>query len=85
MVFKSNPVVIDILDSFCHSLFTFSPFDYWYSMYYEVIPVPLHFCCKNQENIMGFMFFLQVLQPQNVIFRPYFHLMFLPVNAKNDL
>ena len=54
-------------------------------MYYEVIPVPLHFCCKNQENIMGFMFFLQVLQPQNVIFRPYFHLMFLPVNAKNDL
>ena len=26
LVFKSNPVFIDILDSFCHSLFTFSPF-----------------------------------------------------------
>ena len=44
LVFKSNPVFIDILDSFCHSLFTFSPFNYWHSTNFEVHSVPLrHF------------------------------------------
>ena len=30
VVFKSNPLFIDILDSFCPSLFTFSPFDFYF-------------------------------------------------------
>ena len=41
LVFKSNPVFIDILESFCHSVFTFSPFGYWYFTDLEVHPVPL--------------------------------------------
>ena len=35
LVFKSKPIFINILDSFYHSLFTFSPFDYLYSTYFE--------------------------------------------------
>ena len=47
LVFKSNPVFIDIVDSFCYSLFTFLPFDYWYSTEFEFHPVP-QFFFKNQ-------------------------------------
>ena len=28
---KANPIFIEILDSFCHSLFIFLPFPFWYS------------------------------------------------------
>ena len=41
IVFKSNPVFIDIL-------FTFLPFCYWSSRDFEVHPVPLHLFYKNQ-------------------------------------
>ena len=41
-LFKSNPVFIAILDSFCHSLLTFLPFDFYlYFTDFEVHPVPL--------------------------------------------
>ena len=48
LVYKSNPVFNDILDSF----FTlkFLPFDYQYSTDFDVHPVPLHLSIKNQEN-----------------------------------
>ena len=40
---QTNLVFIDILDRFCHSLFTFLPFGFWYGflIFYEVHPVPL--------------------------------------------
>ena len=41
LVFKYNPVFIDILGRFCHSLFTFLLFDCWYSTKFEFHPVPL--------------------------------------------
>ena len=46
LVFKSNPVFNDILDSF----FTlkFLPFDYQYSTDFDVHPVPPHLSIKNQ-------------------------------------
>ena len=48
LVFKSNPLFIDILDSFCHSLFTFLPFDfYFYSTDFEVYSMPLCRFCKK--------------------------------------
>ena len=49
LVFKSNPLFIDILDSFCHSLFTFLPFDFYlYSTDFEVYSMPLRLFYKNQ-------------------------------------
>ena len=48
LVRKSNPVLIEILDSFCHRLFTFLPFDYQYSTDFEVHPVLLRFFYKKQ-------------------------------------
>ena len=32
---QTNLVFTDIFDSFCHSLFTFLPFDFWYSTYFR--------------------------------------------------
>ena len=41
-VFKSKSVFINILDSFCHCLFTFLPFDFYlYSTDFEVHPLRL--------------------------------------------
>ena len=48
LVFKSGPVLIDILDSFSHNLFTFLPFDYLYSVGFEIHSLPLHLFCKSQ-------------------------------------
>ena len=49
VVFKYNPLFIDILDSFCHSLFTFLPFDFYlYSTDVEVYSMPLRLFYKNQ-------------------------------------
>ena len=49
LVFKYNPLFIDILDSFCHSLFTFLPFDFYlYSTDFEVYSMPLRLFYKNQ-------------------------------------
>ena len=59
VVFKSNPVFIDILDSFCHSLFTFLPlclpfftfiyiYIYLYSTDFEVHPLFLLLFYRNQ-------------------------------------
>ena len=48
LVSKSNPVFVDILDSFHHSLYTFLPFDFYlYSTDFEVHPMPLQLFCKN--------------------------------------
>ena len=44
LVLKSNPLFIDILDRFYHSLLTFLPFDlYFYSTDFEVHVMPLRF------------------------------------------
>ena len=32
---QTNLVFVDILDSFSHSLFTFLPFEFWYSTYFQ--------------------------------------------------
>ena len=49
VVFKYNPLFIDILDGFCHSLFTFSPFDFYlYSTDVEVYSMPLRLFYKSQ-------------------------------------
>ena len=49
VVFKSNPLFIDILDSFRYSLFTFVPFDFYlYSTDFEVYLMPLRLFYKNQ-------------------------------------
>ena len=51
LVFKSNPVFIDILDSFRCNLFTFLPFDFYlYSADFEVHPMPLRFFYKKREK-----------------------------------
>ena len=50
LAFKSNPMFIDMLDSFCRSLFTFLPFDIiriWSSL-------PLHLFIKNSAVLMKF-------------------------------
>ena len=48
LVFKSNPLFIDILDSLCHSLFTFLPLDFYlYSANFEVYSTPLRLFHKN--------------------------------------
>ena len=48
LVFKSNPLFIDILDSFCHSLLTFLPFDFClYSIDCEVYSLLL---CLFYQN-----------------------------------
>ena len=56
----SNPVFIDILDSFCHSLFTFLHFDCWYSTEFEFHPVPLYLFYKNQSNVDEVQYFFKV-------------------------
>ena len=64
LVFKSSPVFIDILDNFCHSLFTFLPFDYWDSTEFEFDPVPLRCFIKTSQILMSFniLFFLIFLE-----------------------
>ena len=47
LVFKSNPVLIDIMNSFCHNLFTFLPFYCWYSTKFEFHLVPLRLFVKK--------------------------------------
>ena len=47
LAFKSNSAFIDILDSFCYSLFTFLPFDHWCSTSLEVHPVHLQLFYKD--------------------------------------
>ena len=48
VVFKSNPALIDIFDSFCQNLFTFSLFEYWYFKDLKIYPDPLLLLYKNQ-------------------------------------
>ena len=49
LVFKSTPLFIEILESFCQSLFTFLPFDFYpYSTDFEVYSMPLRLFYKNQ-------------------------------------
>ena len=49
LVFKSNPLFIDIMDSFCHNLFTFLPFNFYlYSTGFEVYSMPLRLFYNNQ-------------------------------------
>ena len=47
LVFKYNPLFIDILDGFCYS--SFLPFDFYlYSTDFEVCSMPLRLFYKNQ-------------------------------------
>ena len=49
LVFKYNPLFIDMLNSFCHSLFTFLPFAFYlYSTGFEVYSMSLRLFYKNQ-------------------------------------
>ena len=48
LVFKSNPVFIDILNYYCHNLFTFFSFHFLSSTESDAHPVPLCVFCKNQ-------------------------------------
>ena len=55
LVFKSNPVFIDILDSFCHNLFTFLPLDFYlYSRDFEVHPIHVRLSTKTSKVLMRF-------------------------------
>ena len=57
LVFKSNPVIIAMLDSFWHSLFTFLSFDFWSSIDFIVHPVSLRFFIRTTKTLRGLMFF----------------------------
>ena len=47
--FKSNSVFIDIMNSFCQSLFTFLPFDFClYYTHFQVHPMPLRVFQKKK-------------------------------------
>ena len=48
LVFKSNPVFIDILNCYCHNLFTFFSFHFLSSTDCDAHPVPLCVFCKSQ-------------------------------------
>ena len=49
VVFKYNPLFIDILDGSCHSLFTFLPFDFYlYSTDFQVYSMSLRLFYKTQ-------------------------------------
>ena len=55
LVCKSNPVFIDILDSFCHNLFTFLPLDFYlYSRDFEVHPIHVRLSTKTSKVLMRF-------------------------------
>ena len=55
LVFKSNPLFIDILDSSCHSLFTFLPFDFYlYSTDSEFIQCHYTFFIKTSKVLIRF-------------------------------
>ena len=75
---QTNLVFIDILDSFCHSLFTFLPFHFWYSTYFrcstEFIQCPYVFFIKTSK-VLSLKMFLLCLN---------FHETFSPVNGKNN-
>ena len=75
---QTNLVFIDILDSFCHCLFIFLPFDFWYSTYFrcsaEFIQCPYVFFIKASKvlNLKMFLFCLN------------FHEKFFPANGENN-
>ena len=81
LIFKSNPVFVDILVVFA-SLFTFSTSDFYlYSTDFEVLPMPLRLFIKTNKVLMRF----------NVLFVKFssskcscliFHEKFLPVNME---
>ena len=95
LVFKSSPVFIDILDNFCHGLFTFLPFDYWYSTEFEFAPVPLRCFIKTSQilmsfNILFFEFFLEFFFVEVFILKMFLlclilHETLLHINGKNNL
>ena len=75
---QTNLVFTDIFDSFCHSLFTFLPFDFWYSTYFrcstEFIQCPYAFFIKT-NNVLILKMFLLYLN---------FHETFFPVNGESN-
>ena len=75
---QTNLVFTDILYSFCHSLFTFLPFDFWYSTdcwyYAKFIQCPYVFFIKTSKVFSLGMFLVC----------PIFHEIFLPVNGENN-
>ena len=80
LAFKSNPVFIDILDSFCHSLFTFLPFDYWYSTNLKFIAsAPFY---KKQYSIDEVQWsFFKVFNLKMLLLCHIFYETFLTVNG----
>ena len=75
---QTNLVFIDILDSFSNSLFTFLPFDFWYSTYFrcstEFIQCPYAFFIKTGK-VLSLKMFLLYLN---------FHETFFPVNGESN-
>ena len=75
---QTNLVFIDILDSFSNSLFTFLPFDFWYSTYFrcstEFIQCPYAFFIKTSK-VLSLKMFLLYLN---------FHETFFPVNGESN-
>ena len=74
---QTSLVFIHILDTFCHSLSTFLPFDFWYSTYFrcsvEFIQWPYVFFIKTSKVLSTKMFLLCLN----------FHEIFFPVNGEN--
>ena len=74
---QTSPVFIDILDTFCHSLSAFLPFDFRYSTYFrcsvEFIQWPYVFFIKTSKVLSTKMFLLCLN----------FYEIFFPVNGEN--
>ena len=75
---RTNLVFIDILYSFSNSLFTFLPFDFWYSTYFwcstAFVQCPYAFFIKSSKvfSLKMFLLFLN------------FHKTFFPVNGESN-
>ena len=52
LIFKSNPVFVDILGSFCHSLFIFFPFDFYLYLILKFIQCLYVFFIKTSKVLM---------------------------------
>ena len=75
---------INILDSFCHSLFTFLPFNCSYSRDFEVHPVPLRLFYENQQIFGEVQYFFKVFNLKIFSLCLAFLETFLPVNCENN-
>ena len=68
---KLNPVFMDVLDIFCHSLYTFLPFAYWYYTNFEVHPISLHLFIITSKSLVRFSVLCVILSAQNILVKSY--------------